>query len=215
LESDFDDGTGPFATDSGNTSLEYADGGYWIHIEKPDRPHLIRAFFEGPVVQALTVAADMTLRGPPKAHEVHAIACIDGAMGYAFIVVPHDHAYAIARADFSASLFDWKVLDEGQSQLVGGVGQTQRLSVNCIGGAGESATITAFIDGKQLDNAADPERFASFSGMALWVAPADPNTELLVDNVLATELHPFHVRADFGRGRRALASAGRVLSVDG
>jgi ABC-type transport system substrate-binding protein len=188
LQNDFNDGTGSFAVEpSGNILLEYVDGGYRIFIKKPDRPHLMRGFFEGPAVQTLTVAADMTLRGPPKAREVHALACIDGDVGYALIVVPRNHAYAIARADFSESVFDWKVLIEGQSELVGGIGQTQHLSLDCIGGAGEAAMLTASIDGSELDSADDPEGFASFSGMALWVGPSDPNTEVFVDNVLASE----------------------------
>lgn len=167
--------------------LAYAEDGYRILVKQPG-PHLIRGFFDGQTVQSLFVEADMTLRQPPHAPEAHAIACINGDVGYILIVVPEEGAYALARADFKKPAADWTVLVEGQSELVRGVGHMQRLRLECLGGGDGATRLTASLDGKDLDRAEDAEGFDSFSGMALWVGAPEPDTEVFVDNVLADEL---------------------------
>jgi len=191
LVNDFNDGTGDFVAEGDSfVTLEYVDGGYRFLIKDPSQPQSSRNFFSDSVsFSTVSLEADVTERvGPTTKDEAQGLWCLRSASAGYLFAVGADGSYVIAKQPGASPS---TVLTSGtNASAIRGLGQTQRMRLDCRGGGNDPTAVTGFVDGTKVAELRDPEGYDSFNGVGLFVITSEEGTDVLWDNVVARSSIP-------------------------
>jgi hypothetical protein len=194
-EIDFSEGCDWTEDDDEHIFLGCEEGAYHARFKRTDeRIHHIVPLRLETAADSMRFESDLTVAeydGSSDDFELEAIGCVSSEFGeplqgYLFGIAPEIHGIAIIKVDETdesvAEQFYFRALVDEESEAVGGIGETMRITGECRP-VGNTVELTMSVDGEQVADTRDPDGFAPYDAAAFVVLSTKAGTEMVYDNV--------------------------------
>jgi hypothetical protein len=171
VKDDFEEGRFWTEDDDPTVRQRFVDGGYEVLIRSTEQPSYSRYFSDEQASSTLTFSSSATIVDDAGGNTYAGLSCwASPAYGY-LAAVGSDGSVAILRAFNDRPPEDLSE-DAGRPQIA--LGETTRLSMECLGGGSKPTTIVLRADGFEIARAEDPEGLDGFMGVGLWYGADRP-----------------------------------------